>query len=148
MAQVIMEIGLKTKCLEMYKIFIILLKIEKGEYQWTDGRKYIGAWKDNKMDGIGTYTWSDGRSYQGEYKDDKKEGFGIYKWADGRACECFWKEGKQDGGGKWINVDNNMKFGQWVNGVRQSWLEDPDTISELKKDLEQAKQKILNGLNC
>ena len=39
---------------------------------------------NNDMEGFGVYTWSDGRIYIGYYKEDKKNGFGIYRWSDGR----------------------------------------------------------------
>lgn len=51
-----------------------------GVYQWSDGRKYEGEWKNNKMEGYGSFTWPDGRKYDGEYIDDKKEGNGIFYW--------------------------------------------------------------------
>ena len=49
------------------------------------------------MERMGVYTWSDGRSYLGEYKDDKKHGYGIYKWNDGRLYLGNWMRGKQHG---------------------------------------------------
>ena len=45
-----------------------------GIYEWSDGRKFEGQWKNNKMEGYGIFTWPDGRRYEGEYIDDKKEG--------------------------------------------------------------------------
>lgn len=45
-----------------------------GTYQWTDGRKYTGDWKDNMMHGFGVFTFEDERVYRGEYINDKKEG--------------------------------------------------------------------------
>jgi hypothetical protein len=33
---------------------------------------YKGDWRNNKMDGKGEFTWSDGRKYVGDYVDDKK----------------------------------------------------------------------------
>jgi hypothetical protein len=32
------------------------------------------------MDGKGTFNWPDGRKYVGDYKDDKKEGYGTFEW--------------------------------------------------------------------
>ena len=32
---------------------------------WADGRKYVGAWKDDKMHGQGTFTWLDGENFVG-----------------------------------------------------------------------------------
>jgi hypothetical protein len=66
--------------------FLTIILTEKvfndkiGTYTWGDNRKYIGEWKNNKMDGYGVFTWPDGRKYQGEYKDDKKEGLGTFEW--------------------------------------------------------------------
>ena len=45
-----------------------------GCYQWTDGKKYDGNWKKNRMHGKGTLTWPDGRVYEGSFVADKKEG--------------------------------------------------------------------------
>lgn len=45
-----------------------------GIYNWSDGRRFDGDWRNNKMHGSGLFTWSDGRRYEGEYVDDKKEG--------------------------------------------------------------------------
>jgi len=53
---------------------------------------YEGKFKDGKYDGQGTYTWSDGRKYVGEFKDGKrwngiifdKEGNIIGKWLNGK----------------------------------------------------------------
>jgi len=54
--------------------------IFKGEYVWHDKRKYVGEWKNNKMDGKGEFVWADGRSYIGEYKEDVKHGHGLFIW--------------------------------------------------------------------
>ena len=45
-------------------------------YNWADGRKYKGDWRNNKMEGYGEFDWPDGRKYNGSYVDDKKEGEG------------------------------------------------------------------------
>ena len=41
---------------------------------------YVGAWKNNKMEGEGVFTWKDGRTYKGSYKNDKKNGYGVFTW--------------------------------------------------------------------
>lgn len=64
----------------------------EGEYIWTDGRKYIGSYINDKKDvkfinlkvkGYGKYTWSDGRSYEGYWKNGKQHGKGKFKLLDG-----------------------------------------------------------------
>ena len=44
--------------------------------------------------GQGTYSWPDGRKYEGAYENDKKHGFGVYTWQDGRKYEGYWLNGK------------------------------------------------------
>ena len=42
----------------------------RGIFEWANGEKYDGDWKDNTMEGKGHYTWPDGRSYIGDYVND------------------------------------------------------------------------------
>ncbi len=35
----------------------------QGTLTFTDGRKYIGEFKEDLMDGKGTFEWPDGRKY-------------------------------------------------------------------------------------
>jgi hypothetical protein len=46
------------------------------------------------MHGKGNFTWSDGRKYDGNYVDDKKDGYGVFTWPDGRRYEGNWSNGK------------------------------------------------------
>lgn len=46
------------------------------------------------MEGTGEFEWPDGRKYIGEYIDDKKHGQGTFVWPDGRKYEGAWKYGK------------------------------------------------------
>ena len=39
------------------------------------------------MHGKGEYSWTDGRKYSGNYINDKKSGFGVFEWPDGRKYE-------------------------------------------------------------
>ena len=43
--------------------------------------KYVGEWKDGKMNGNGTYTHAKGDKYVGEWKDGKMNGNGTYTHA-------------------------------------------------------------------
>jgi len=36
-----------------------------GTYQWSDGRRFSGDWKNNMMHGRGVFTFDDGRMYEG-----------------------------------------------------------------------------------
>ena len=65
-------------------------RLEKWE-----GDKYVGEHKDGKRHGQGTYTWSDGRKYVGEWNEDKewngteydKNGNITYKFLNGKSIK-------------------------------------------------------------
>ena len=84
-----MRLGSMNEGLLSMKYFILI----------SNGDKYVGEWKDNKMHGIGTYTWgegdSEGHKYFGEWKDGKRNGYGTYTMADGTAYKYLWKNGRQ-----------------------------------------------------
>ena len=64
----------------------------RGTYTSSDGKKYIGQWKDDKYPGQGTFTWSDGRIFVGGYDNGKefngethdKNGNVIVKFVNGK----------------------------------------------------------------
>ena len=75
------------------------------------------------MEGTGTFTWSDGRKYVGEYKNDQKHGSGTFEWPDGRKYIGDWKDGKQHGEGIYIKEGKNRK-GIWEMGKRINWIKE------------------------
>ena len=77
------------------------------------------------MEGVGIYQWTDGRRYEGQYKEDKKSGFGIYHWQDGRVYIGYWSGGKQHGLGTFKSPEfEGLKYGLWEDGKRIQWFED------------------------
>ena len=64
----------------------------KGIFTWTDGRKYIGEYKNDLKHGTGTFTWPDGRCYHGEWAEGKQHGEGIFM-KDGRKRKGRWEKG-------------------------------------------------------
>lgn len=94
----------------------MLLNILKGIYTFSDGRVFIGEWKNSVMDGYGEFLWKDGNKYYGYYLADKKEGFGIFYWPKSvKFFVGFWKNGKQEGIGKKFTKDN-VKYNLWKSG--------------------------------
>jgi hypothetical protein len=43
-----------------------------GCFEWPDGRKYRGEWKNGKQHGRGFYTGTDGIEKEGEWANGKK----------------------------------------------------------------------------
>lgn len=94
------------------------------------------------MHGYGEFNWKDGKKYVGFYKQDKKEGFGIYYWEDPNKIYIgFWNNGKQDGVGKYITKDK-ICYGLWNSGERVRWLKDVEEVKGLM-DNEQLKFSYL-----
>ena len=79
----------------------------------TNGDKYEGEWKDDKMHGHGTYTFHDGDKYEGEWKDDKMHGQGIYTWANREKYVGDFKYGKQHGQGTNTYANGDKYVGEW-----------------------------------
>jgi hypothetical protein len=121
MEALITDSSLKITLMVMV-IFCINLIVKIGIYQWSDGRKYEGEWKNNKMEGNGIFTWPDNRRYEGEYIDDKKEGHGVFYWPDGRKYDGDWKNGKQHGVGTYTSASGKTREGEWAEGKRTRWL--------------------------
>ena len=75
------------------------------------------------MDGIGYYSWTDGKRYLGEYKDNDKDGFGIHKFANGALHQGYWTKGKGNGPGSYQkNPGATVRYGIWENGRQIKWL--------------------------
>ena len=67
--------------------------------EWTasNGRKYVGAFKDNKFHGHGTMTYPDGSKYVGEFKNDKRNGQGTETFLNGNKYVGEYVDGKRNG---------------------------------------------------
>jgi hypothetical protein len=67
---------------------------------YADGSKYKGDILEGRRHGQGTYTWSDGRKYVGAFENNRASGGWLVKAADKKG----WIY--QDDKGKWINEVN------------------------------------------
>lgn len=76
-----------------------------GEFEFTDGSKYVGYWKDQKPHGKGVffyaadraasppdrgYGWNAGDSYEGEFNLGMRHGAGKYTFFNGQSLDCSW----------------------------------------------------------
>lgn len=41
----------------------------QGTFSWSDGRKYVGGWKDGKQHGDGVFTDENGISKKGKWNE-------------------------------------------------------------------------------
>ena len=57
-----------------------------------NGNKYVGEFRDGKMDGVGTYTYASGDKYFGEFKNGNMDGRGR-AILGGRTYEGIFRKG-------------------------------------------------------
>lgn len=78
-------------------------KIEgEGTLKSSNGDKYVGSWRGEKMHGTGTYYYGDGDKYEGEWQNDKRHGVGRVEYCgeNGEVQESYdgdWKFGQMHG---------------------------------------------------
>ena len=98
----------------------------QGKLNYTDGRKYVGEFKDGEMDGQGTFTNKSGTKFVGEYKDGKKwngnqydkNGKIIKILSDGNTYLGEVKNGIPNGKGILFFLDGRLYVGDWKNGYK------------------------------
>ena len=94
----------------------------------------MGDVKNGFMHGYGEFLWPDGKKYCGNYLNDKKDGFGAYLWKLNPldAYFGFWENGLQHGIG--IKMKHKrVKYGFWVNGKKECWLQGPWEMKKYAK---------------
>lgn len=90
--------------------------------------RYKGAFRYDKITGVGVYRWSDGGIYKGDFLDGKPHGTGTLKWPEGSSYDGSWVDGEMSGQGSfhciYTGVTSNGTF--YRNCLRQhdgSWLD-------------------------
>ena len=87
-----------------------------GTYTYSNGDKYVGAFKDGKAEGQGTLTKPNGGKYVGAWKDNKFEGQGALTFTDGNKYVGAFKEGKLAGQGTLYAANGTvLQAGIWAN---------------------------------
>ena len=64
-----------------------------GTYEYDDGSKYIGEWKDGKRHGQGTWTQPGRGEYVGPWKNGSENGQGTFTYTDGGQYVGEFKDG-------------------------------------------------------
>jgi serine/threonine-protein kinase len=84
-----------------------------GTYNWANGEKYVGEWRDTKVHGQGTYTWADGEKVVGEFKNGSPEGLVTRTFGNGNSYVGEEKYGNKNGHGTFKWADGNKYVGEW-----------------------------------
>jgi hypothetical protein len=69
----------------------------RGTETLPNGEKYMGEWKDDKLNGKGAAIFTDGAKYVGEYKDNKRNGRGTYTDSKGKSTSGRYEDDKKVG---------------------------------------------------
>ncbi|MDF1698737.1 MAG: caspase family protein [Saprospiraceae bacterium] len=64
-----------------------------GIYNYGDGTRYIGEFKNGIPDGIGRCEFKNGDLYEGEWKKHAPHGKGILTFASGKKHAAIWEQG-------------------------------------------------------
>lgn len=71
-----------------------------GMQIWGDGTKYVGYWREDRIEGRGRMISRDGDVYTGEWKTNAAHGVGEYEDAAGMRYSGEWAKDRQEGRGK------------------------------------------------
>ena len=85
------------------------------------------------MHGYGEYDWNNGKKYFGFYKEDKRNGFGIQCQSDKISYIGFWKNGQKNGFGKYVK-GKDIIYGIWKDGSKVKLFKNEEEFFENLKD--------------
>ncbi|MEM9887678.1 MAG: caspase family protein [Bacteroidota bacterium] len=92
-------------------------KIEgRGIFYFRNGNKYIGHWENQRQQGKGRMVYKNGNIYLGEFQESKIHGIGKMEFANGSSYEGEWSEGKPQGKGLYITTEGDRYDGDVHNG--------------------------------
>ena len=107
----------------------------QGTYNYANGDKYVGAFKNGKKHGLGTGSFATGNKYEGEFKNGNYYGQGTYTWKNGRKDVGEFKNGTLNGFA--IRYD---KYGSIVK--KGIWKDDKFLYSQKKSTSSSSNSKL------
>ncbi len=117
----LMEPLAKILCTEKSNLEEFKKKIPNGygEYDFSDGTRYKGEWKDGQYHGQGIFYGSRKYDYyKGNWKNGRRHGKGISTYFDGiqkRTLKGEFRDNRLHGQGS-EKTENYEYFGNWKNG--------------------------------
>ena len=107
--------------LSLVSVYIHLRKHGHGTYLFADGGRYVGSWKNDRMEGdeCSEYFFASGDYYRGQFKFDCPHGNGEATYAaTGTRFKGNFKNGLPCGRGVMIKSDGTELEGTWRDGKR------------------------------
>eukprot|EP01006_Ploeotia_vitrea_P010218 TRINITY_DN26504_c0_g1_i1.p1 TRINITY_DN26504_c0_g1~~TRINITY_DN26504_c0_g1_i1.p1 ORF type:complete len:675 (-),score=112.45 TRINITY_DN26504_c0_g1_i1:1437-3461(-) len=90
-----------------------------GTYYWAaeGGSIYSGQWKDNQRWGVGRMVYADGGRYYGDWRYDRKNGRGRYTYPNGDSYTGDWLDDRREGEGSYLFASDSSRYqGSFRNG--------------------------------
>ncbi len=86
---------------------------------FSDGAKYVGQVKNDKMHGVGTVTFADGSKYEGQFVNGYYAGQGTLYFKNGSKYVGGFLNNKRNGQGKMYNPNAGLIYdGMWKNDLK------------------------------
>jgi hypothetical protein len=113
----------------------------QGTLTYLNGSKYVGQWKNNQRHGQGTYIYPDRSKYIGQHKDGQRHGQGTYIYPDGSKYVGQFKDGQLNGQGTLTYLDGRKFVGHWKNNNYNKNPKDNETLQTLPKKMAEEKSQ-------
>lgn len=88
---------------------------------FTNGDRYEGYFKNNRINGWGKYYYSDGHTYEGYIQNGAVSEYGKYCFADGTIYKGKLVNEKKEGYGIEVRLDGSRYEGTFRNDVRAGY---------------------------
>jgi len=88
-----------------------------GRYNWKNGDKYVGEFKNNNLNGYGKLTKKNGEIFDGYFENGEFNGEGSVTLINGLRLVGLFKNGLLNGYGSIIYANEIREKGYYVNGV-------------------------------
>lgn len=101
-----------------------------GEMVWPSGDTYKGYWtKEGTMDGNGMYTFADGSRYIGQFRANRRDGIGTFTWAEDQSMYTGeWRDDMPHGRGQVLYPNGEVMDGTYQMGeIRYESIKSLDT---------------------
>ena len=113
----------------------------QGTLTYLDGSKYVGQWKNNQRHGQGTYIYPDRSKYIGQHKDGRRHGQGTYIYPSGSKYVGQFKDSHLNGQGTFTYLDGRKFVGHWKNNNYNKNPKDNETLQTLPKKMAEEKSQ-------
>ncbi|MCP5424145.1 MAG: protein kinase [Gammaproteobacteria bacterium] len=82
----------------------------RGSYNYKNGDRYSGDWKNGSINGQGTYIYNNGEKYVGDFKGAVPDGQGTYYYKSGNEYRGEWSRGRKNGQGTFYDRRSGDRY--------------------------------------